>query len=81
MEELVKKRLNVEHRGCTCKKPHLAYLTDESTGEDLVVGGAQLPPEVVGGDSTRSSCFLSIVHLSNKDNLHSQDNNLFSDYI
>lgn len=47
-------------------------LTDESAGEDFIVCSAQLSSQIVGGDSTRSSCFLPVVHLS-KEIITNQD--------
>lgn len=59
-----------QHNSQMYKCKHSKLLTYESAGEDLVISGAQLTSQVVGGDSPRSSCFLSVVHLYKEKKTH-----------
>lgn len=52
-----------QHNSQMYKNKHSKLLTYESAGEDLIISGAQLTPQIIGGDSPCSSCFLSVVHL------------------
>lgn len=42
----------------------LKSLTDESAGEDFIVGGTELPPQIISGDAACSGGFLPVIHLS-----------------
>lgn len=65
----------------TENKTRSHQLTYESAGEDLIVSGAQLSPQMVSGDSTGSGCFLSVVHLSIKEDIHSLHYQIHLHYI
>lgn len=65
--------VNMDHLGqsYTYHRTNSSWFTYESASEDLVVSGAQLSPQIVCGDSTCSSCFLSVVHLLIKLDIYS----------
>lgn len=63
-EMLLKTNHNqLQHNGLMNTSKHSSLFTYKSAGEYLIISGAQLTPQIVGGDSPCSSCFLSIVHL------------------
>lgn len=53
-----------ERKAGGCGGLRLKSLTDESAGEDFIVGGTELPPQIISGDAACSGGFLPVIHLS-----------------